>query len=200
MRKTLTDTHRVILANAAARDSLRALPVPSTIGRDPMMVRQSVAELVDDGLLAEVAAEDGDEIWHKNDDAADTTLLITELGLVTIGVMVTGDGKSAAAIIQQRPALGGMPPPASKLQTLVMLMQRPQGALIEELVTITGWQKHSVRGAISGALKKQHRHTISSTLVGGRGRVYRIEMPEAPPAEKSRSAAAVNASGHGSGL
>jgi Protein of unknown function (DUF3489) len=38
----------------------------------------------------------------------------------------------------------------------------------------TGWQPHSVRGAISGALKKKLGLAVASDKVEGRGRVYRI--------------------------
>jgi hypothetical protein len=38
----------------------------------------------------------------------------------------------------------------------------------------TGWQAHSVRGAISGALKKKLGLEVTSEKIDGRGRVYRI--------------------------
>jgi len=43
-----------------------------------------------------------------------------------------------------------------------------------EAVAVLGWQAHSVRGAISGALKKKHGLTIQSERHDGRGRIYRI--------------------------
>ena len=44
--------------------------------------------------------------------------------------------------------------PTGKIATLVALMRRPEGAEIEEMMVATGWQAHSVRGAISGSVKK----------------------------------------------
>jgi hypothetical protein len=38
----------------------------------------------------------------------------------------------------------------------------------------TGWQAHSVRGAISGSLKKKHGLAVTSAPEEGKGRVYRI--------------------------
>jgi hypothetical protein len=38
-----------------------------------------------------------------------------------------------------------------------------------------GWLPHTVRGAIAGALKKKLGLQISSEMVEGRGRVYRIQ-------------------------
>ena len=64
--------------------------------------------------------------------------------------------------------------PGTKLAQLIALLERRQGATIAEAMEATGWQAHSVRGAISGALKKKFGHTVSSEKVDGRGRVYRI--------------------------
>ena len=68
-------------------------------------------------------------------------------------------------------------PPAragTKQATLIDLLGRPGGATIADLVKATGWQPHSVSGAISGALKKKLGLTVTSTTVEGRGRVYQI--------------------------
>ena len=51
-----------------------------------------------------------------------------------------------------------------------------------------GWQSHSVRGAISFALKKKLGMTVVSAAEEGRGRVYRIPglISVATPARASR--------------
>jgi hypothetical protein len=54
------------------------------------------------------------------------------------------------------------------------MLRRPEGVSLNEIVTATGWQAHTVRGAIAGALKKKLGLTINSEKVDGRGRVYRI--------------------------
>jgi hypothetical protein len=61
----------------------------------------------------------------------------------------------------------------SKLAALVALLRRPEGATIEQMSEHTGWQKHSVRGAISGALKK--KLGLAVIMEKGEGkRAYRI--------------------------
>jgi len=60
----------------------------------------------------------------------------------------------------------------SKLDTLVALLRKADGASIDELAAATSWQKHSVRGALAGTLKKKG-HAISSEVVDGVRR-YRI--------------------------
>jgi hypothetical protein len=62
----------------------------------------------------------------------------------------------------------------SKQALLVDLLRRKQGATLTEVVKATGWQPHSVRGAICGTLKKKLGLAIISGTVEGRGRVYRI--------------------------
>ena len=73
---------------------------------------------------------------------------------------------------------GQQPPsaarPGTKQALLIDLLQRKKGATIDDAVKATGWQPHSVRGAISGTLKKKLGLTVTSALIGSRGRVYRI--------------------------
>jgi hypothetical protein len=55
------------------------------------------------------------------------------------------------------------------------MLERPEGATIEQIVAATGWQPHTVRGAFAGALKKRLGLTVTSEKVEGRGRVYRSQ-------------------------
>jgi hypothetical protein len=43
----------------------------------------------------------------------------------------------------------------SKQAMLIKLLSRPGGATINEMAKATGWQRHSIRGMISGVLKKR---------------------------------------------
>jgi hypothetical protein len=61
----------------------------------------------------------------------------------------------------------------SKKAEVVVLLHRPEGATIAEVVAATGWQPHTVRGLFSGTLKKKLGLTLSSAREQ-RGRVYRI--------------------------
>ncbi len=71
---------------------------------------------------------------------------------------------------------------ASKQDQLIGLLRRPNGATIEELSKATGWQPHSVRGAISGVLKKRLGLVVKSETSAKRGRVYRINRAAAKSA------------------
>ena len=62
----------------------------------------------------------------------------------------------------------------TKQAILIEMLRRPNGATIEQMTAKTGWQTHSVRGAISGTLKKKLGLPVATETVEGRGRVYRI--------------------------
>jgi transposase len=62
----------------------------------------------------------------------------------------------------------------TKQEQLIAMLRRKDGATVEDVVRAFGWQAHTVRGAISGALKKKLKLKIVSEKVEGRGRVYRI--------------------------
>jgi hypothetical protein len=62
----------------------------------------------------------------------------------------------------------------TKQEQLIALLRSQEGATVEEVAKRFGWQFHTVRGAIAGALKKKLGLGVSSDKVEGRGRVYRI--------------------------
>lgn len=61
----------------------------------------------------------------------------------------------------------------SKQAKLIALLQRPGGATMDDLVSATGWQRHSIRGLMSGVVRKKLRLPLSLVREGDR-RVYRI--------------------------
>ena len=62
----------------------------------------------------------------------------------------------------------------TKQAQIIGMLQRPEGATIAEITEATGWLAHSVRGLISGVLKKKLGLVVGSTKEDGRGAVYRI--------------------------
>ncbi len=86
-------------------------------------------------------------------------------------------GEPTAADTVPRSPTGGQvrkTRPDTKQAKLVAMLQQPEGASLDEIVAATGWQAHTVRGAIAGALKKKLGLTVTSDKIGGRGRVYRV--------------------------
>lgn len=178
MPKALTDMQRVILAHAATRDDGRIFPVPSSLNKNAGAIGLCLRATSARGLVAEVPASRGDVAWVTTPEGEHYTLVITELGLAAIGLTDTDQPSLSSSQLvtpQKAPADSGPAPrTGSKLELLIARLSQVEGATLEELMAITGWQKHSVRGAISGALKTRRKLDVTSTVVEGRGRVYRI--------------------------
>ena len=66
------------------------------------------------------------------------------------------------------------PREGTKQATLIAMLRAPDGATIEEIMAATGWQSHTVRGALAGALKKKLGFEVTSEKVEDRGRVYKL--------------------------
>lgn len=64
--------------------------------------------------------------------------------------------------------------PKTKLGRLESLLRRPEGATIDQLAKSLDWQRHSVRGAISGSLKKKQGLIVVGEKAADGERVYRI--------------------------
>ena len=87
-------------------------------------------------------------------------------------------GRTAA----KRPAVARKVPRAarkerggnSKTTRVIALLRRPQGATLQAIMKATGWQTHSVRGFISGKLKKNLGLKVRSVKREGK-RVYSIK-------------------------
>lgn len=185
----LTDTQLVILSAAAGRDDGSVLPLPKTLKVNRGAVAVVLNSLLKRKLIAERAAKPREAVWRTEDERR-LTLTLTRAGLDSIGVTAeeecqepttTAPSRVASPSKRQKPAaargraaMPSEPRPGSKLDVLVALLRRQKGATIDELAAKTGWQKHSVRGAISGALKKKMGLVVQSETIDGRGRIYRI--------------------------
>ncbi|WP_303829412.1 DUF3489 domain-containing protein [Asticcacaulis taihuensis] len=66
----------------------------------------------------------------------------------------------------------------TKIDILIDLLKRPEGAQMAEMQAATGWQAHSVRGVISGTLKKKMKLVIGIEWTD-QGRVYHLIESEA---------------------
>lgn len=82
----------------------------------------------------------------------------------------------------RRPAAAKERRASSKKATVLAALQQPTGATLTDLMTLTGWQAHSVRGFLSGTVRKRLGLTLTSEA-SPEGRRYRIatEDPAAQP-------------------
>ena len=110
---------------------------------------------------------------------------------------VSGGGKAASAVLERKRgavrtksdrsksgakrrsgSLAKTSPASSARKTksagALELLRRPTGASLEELMAVTGWQAHSVRGFLSGTVRKRLQLPLRSTT-NDTGRRYAIE-------------------------
>ena len=173
----LSDTQSIILSAASQRTDRFALPLPKSLKGGA--AHKVITALVAKGLLKEVKANRtlNDPVWRETDEGRLVTLVITDAGLAAIGVEPEDAKRPSeeptatedpAAPKERKPRQG------TKQQQMIDLLRRPKGATLLEIVEATGWQQHTIRGAMAGALKKKLGLTITSEKDQSRGRVYRI--------------------------
>lgn len=65
--------------------------------------------------------------------------------------------------------------PGTKLAAIIDAMRNPGGATITQMMADTGWQAHSVRGAISGMVRKRLGYEVVTEKGADGQRAYRID-------------------------
>lgn len=63
----------------------------------------------------------------------------------------------------------------SKTAKVLALLKRPKGVTLAELVKATDWQRHSVRGFLSGTIGKKMGLTIASVKDADGNRTYSLK-------------------------
>ena len=82
----------------------------------------------------------------------------------------TGEAKKAAK------AKEGGPREGSKMAQVIAMLQRKNGATLDDLASTFKWEKHTVRGMIAGALKKAGYEVESYKDEKTGARTYRINQ------------------------
>jgi hypothetical protein len=173
----LTETQTIILSAGAQRPDNIALPLPK--GLAGATAKMAVTKMIEHGWLQEVDANlrRNEPLWRETRDGHGTTLVVTEAGLLAIGIEPVVV-KTVVAIREHAAKASASKSPiqreGTKQAMLIALLQRPEGASIAEIVEATGWMGHSARGAISGVLKKKLGLPVITSKVEGRGLCYRL--------------------------
>ena len=174
----LTETQTIVLSAGAKRPDNIAMPLPK--GLAGAAAKMAVTKMIEHGWLQEVDANPrrGEPLWRETGDGHGTTLVVTDAGLLAIGIEPVVV-KTVVAIREHAAKAAASKSPTRREGTkqvmLIALLQRPEGASIAEIVEATGWMGHSARGAISGVLKKKLALPVTSGKVEGRGTVYNLE-------------------------
>jgi len=165
----LTETQTAILKAAAGRPDGNIEPLPSPL-------RGGARAKVIEGLLARGLIFDAD--GHH---------LLTDAGYAAVGKrrpiqkdvqkMDAPDAltkRKVAHALQKLEVTPRTIRPGTKLAAIIDAMRHPGGATIAQMMASTGWQAHTVRGAISGMVRKRLGYQVVSEKGADGQRAYRI--------------------------
>ncbi len=140
----LTDTQRALLEAAAQHPQKKLTNFPDTLKGG---ARIKVLTSMHKAELIEPSA------------AEPEVYVATATGLQAIGITVQAPRAKREG---------------TKQALLIELLRRAEGATLPQMTEATGWQVHTVRGAMAGALKKKLGLEITSEKQPGTDRIYRI--------------------------
>ncbi|PRX29945.1 Protein of unknown function [Meinhardsimonia xiamenensis] len=163
----LSDAQAVILSTACAREDGSIFPVTASLKGGA--VGNVCKSLLKRGLIEEVPATDLETVWRHDEERGPITLRATPLAYSALGITDSQDETPADA-----PPTPVRRRKGTKQEILIEMLRAEGGATIDEIVEATGWKPHTVRGAMSGVLRKKLGLTITSEKVERRGRTYMI--------------------------
>ena len=165
----LSETQTEVLTQATYRPSGSIEPMPARLNR--LLRSKVIAGLCTRGLISAL----GDDY------------VITDAGYAAVGrtrkdleILATGPETEAnvepveATVAQDKPNAKPKLRENTKQAQVIAMLSRPSGATIADICEMTGWQSHTTRGALAGALKKKLGLNITSTKDTGASRVYRL--------------------------
>lgn len=198
----LSDTALVLLAAAADREDRTVLPPPSSVKARGAALEKVLASMLRRGLVEEVSTNDPDAAWRTDATGERTTLVATEVGLAAADLggedelnenaldtdragadEGDGNGKATAVDLAEAPTAALEHAPilrtGTKAEAVLDLLRRAEGATLEKMQAVTGWQAHSVRGFLSGAVRKKPGLDLTSEKEAGAQRRYRVASDRA---------------------
>jgi Protein of unknown function (DUF3489) len=187
----LTDTQFAILSEASQRKD-RCLVPPKTL--KAAAAQRVATKLLAAGLVRETKAKTGMEAWRRDEETGQAySLKLTDAGLKAIpederdsqsrpsaALSPNTNGDSSKVKIAENPAsqsaiaapTSPAPRRGTKIALVVELLQRDQGAKLDELIAATGWLPHTARAALTG-LRHRGYDVRLERGENGRASVYR---------------------------
>jgi hypothetical protein len=186
----LTDMQFAILSEASQRKD-RCLIPPSTL--KAAATQKVAANLLKAGLVREIKAKAGLEAWRRDDETGEAYVLkLTDGGLKAIAaderdlrstpdtdVSANANEALPKAKIAANIAASALASPTAmaprqgtKVARVIELLQRAQGAKLDELIAATGWLPHTARAALTGLRHRGYEVRLERGE-NGRPSVYR---------------------------
>lgn len=165
----LSHHQRCILETACARPDGELFPIMQNLKGGA--VGNICKSLLSRHLVEETPASSSKVVWRYDAALGPVSLRVTNLAHAALGLK-EGDVTPPYRTHDRYVEFGA--PKQSPAETIMAMMQRPEGVSMKEMTTETGWQAHSIRGLISGVLRKKQGLLIETVRDAARGAVYRI--------------------------
>ena len=163
----LSNAQTEILSAACARDDGAVFPVTANLKGGA--VGNVCKSLLKHGLIEEVEATDLNTVWRHDEKRGPITLRATPEARDRLALRDEPDAAPSGNTSTPFQHRAG-----TKQAKLIEMLRAENGATVAEITEATGWQAHTIRGAISGTLKKKLGLEVTSEKIDGRGRVYKL--------------------------
>jgi hypothetical protein len=162
---------------ALASESPAAEPVVVVVEAQPGVAGEVAAAEAEVEAIAEIPEPPANSEPVPAEPVADAGAQVPDVAPVPpdSGTKATRQKKAPKAPKKAAEPKAGGVREGSKTATVIALLQRPNGATLEEIMAQMGWQKHTVRGFMAGAMKKAG-HTVESFKSEKGERTYRINQ------------------------
>jgi predicted ArsR family transcriptional regulator len=156
-----------VLGSLKAKDLIDHQGAPRGEDRPPLRITRAGLQAIgveteDDASEGATPADTGATSADAGAQAIDGAAMTETDGAATPAK--TGKAAKRKARVT-KPASADKPTPraGTKQAQMIELLKRPEGATVEQIAAATGWQHHTIRGPISGALKKKLGLTVEAT-------------------------------------
>lgn len=165
----LTDTQTAVLKAAAIRADGNIEPLPTTL-------RGGARTKVIERLLAKgfVTGADGHHLLTDVGYAAVGKRRLVPKGVEKMDVPDALTKREPIDALQKLEATSRAIRTGTKLAAIIDAMRHPGGATIAQMMANSGWQAHTVRGAISGMVRKRLGYEVVTEKGADGQRAYRI--------------------------
>ncbi|WLQ13265.1 DUF3489 domain-containing protein [Hahella aquimaris] len=170
MSHTLTPTQHAILSHAIDHREGR-------VDWFPDHIKGGARKKVLTGLMQRNLIHAEGEAWHVDDAAYEALGRAKPSPVEPAPDSLDTERDEAQTAPQRQPSRLRA---NSKQALVIQMLERPEGATIDQLSHATGWQKHTVRGTLSGALKKKLGLKVISEKSADGERLYRIAKTDHP--------------------
>ena len=184
----------MILSTAAQHDIGSLPPFPQILTAKGAALGKVIGTLCKRRLVDEKRVDNGAPEWRRDEERGSLGLFITKCGLLALGIdetQRTKPSQAAASMPRQRKTAaaksrgkvrkvsaakpkGRTAPTESKQDVAIKMLRRQSGVTIEDIMSKSGWQPHSVRGFFSGLVKKKLNLPLVSDISKDGMRRYHI--------------------------